>query len=63
MSVANPALKRSMFHLSTSEHQFTFGTQYASAVYELPEDELDRVLADPRRPGAGEEIRDMGEES
>ena len=60
--IGNPAVRRYVAEHGPSEHQFTLGTQWLLAAGELPDDELDRVLSDPRRPGAGEEIRDMGEE-
>lgn len=49
-------------HHPIGEHQFLLGTRWLQDVGELPDDELDRVLSDPRRAKAGEEIRDMGEE-
>ena len=39
------------------------GTWWLTLANELPDDALDRLVHDPHRPGAGDEIRDMGDET
>jgi hypothetical protein len=38
------------------------GSQWVAAVNELPEDQLDRLVRDPRRPGVGDEVAELEDE-